>query len=126
MAPEVYTITQANRSLSNEQSGRTKRYLISMAIRTACVLAAIVVPGWPKWLFIVGAVVLPYLAVVMANAGHENDDPGAMGVTPITLPSQAQAQADSRSRANPHANSQPNSQPKIAITMRQATSFERD
>lgn len=122
MAPEVYTITQANRSLSSEQSGRTKRYLISMAIRTACVLAAIVVPGWPKWLFIVGAVVLPYLAVVMANAGHENDDPGAMGVSPITLPSQAQAQADSRSRANPPANSQP----KMAITMQQTTSFERD
>ena len=98
MAPEVYTITQAKRGLSNEQSGRTKRYLISMAIRTACVIAAIVVPGWPKWLFIVGAVVLPYLAVVAANAGHENDDPGAMGVTPVALPTQAQAQAYSRSQ----------------------------
>lgn len=94
MAPEVYNITAANRSLSNEQSGRTKRYLISMAIRTACVLAAIVVPGWPKWIFIVGAVVLPYLAVVIANAGHENDEPGSVGVTPVSLPSQSQAQSE--------------------------------
>lgn len=94
MAPEVYNITAANRSLSNEQSGRTKRYLISMGIRTACVLAAIVVPGWPKWIFIVGAVVLPYLAVVIANAGHENDEPGSVGVTPVSLPSQSQAQSE--------------------------------
>ncbi len=107
MAPEVYTITQASRSLSNEQSGRTKKYLVSMAIRTACVLAAIVVPGWPKWLFIAGAVVLPYLAVVMANAGHESDNPGAMGVTPVTLPSQAQAQAASRTSNAPTYNHNP-------------------
>ncbi len=119
MAPEVYTITQANRSLSNEQSGRTKKYLISMAIRTACVLAAIVVPGWPKWLFIAGAVVLPYLAVVMANAGHENDHPGSMGVTPVTLPSQAQAQAESR-MYNPQANQQ------NLVSTREITSTIRD
>lgn len=92
MAPEVYTITATNRALSNEQSGRTKRYLISMAIRTACVLAAIVVPGWPKWIFIAGAVVLPYLAVVIANAGRENDQPGSMGVDSVALPSAAAAQ----------------------------------
>lgn len=92
MAPEVYTITATNRPLSNEQAGRTKRYLISMGIRTACVLAAIVVPGWPKWIFIAGAVVLPYLAVIIANAGRENDEPGALGVTAVALPSAAAAQ----------------------------------
>ncbi|MCH9738136.1 MAG: DUF3099 domain-containing protein [Actinomycetia bacterium] len=96
MAPEVYTITQTNRALSNEQAGRTKRYLISMAIRTACVLAAIVVPGWPKWFFIVGAVVLPYLAVVIANAGRENDEPGLMGVMAVSLPSVSSAQENQR------------------------------
>lgn len=96
MAPEVYTITATNRALSSEQSGRTKRYLISMGIRTACVLAAIVVPGWPKWIFIAGAVVLPYLAVVIANAGRENDEPGSMGVTAVALPSAASAQEHER------------------------------
>lgn len=92
MAPEVYTITATSRALSNEQSGRTKRYLISMGIRTACVLAAIVVPGWPKWIFIAGAVVLPYLAVVIANAGRGSDEPGTMGVAAVALPSAASAQ----------------------------------
>lgn len=77
---EVFTITGAQRALSQEQTGRTRRYLISMGIRTACVLGAIVVPGWPRWVLIAGAVVLPYLAVVVANAGRENDDPGELGV----------------------------------------------
>ena len=99
MAPEVYTITATNRALSIEQSGRTRRYLISMGIRTGCVLAAIVVPGWPKWLFIAGAVVLPYLAVVIANAGRENDEPGAMGVTPLVLPTAASAREVHRGNA---------------------------
>jgi hypothetical protein len=78
---EVFTITDAQRPLSVEQAGRTRRYLISMGIRTACVIAAIFVPGWPRWVLIAGAVVLPYLAVVVANAGRENDEPGQAGVS---------------------------------------------
>ena len=42
-----------------------------MGIRTACVIAAVIIPGWPRWLFLVGAVFLPYIAVVVANAGRE-------------------------------------------------------
>lgn len=79
---EVFTITEAQRGLSDEQTGRQRKYLISMGIRTACVLAAIVVPGWPRWVFLAGAVVLPYLAVVIANAGRESDEPGEVGVAP--------------------------------------------
>ena len=79
----VYTITGAQRALSEEQSGRTKRYLISMGIRTACFIGAILIPGWPRWVLIAGALVLPYLAVVVANAGRENDEPGDLGVLPM-------------------------------------------
>lgn len=83
----VYSITQARRSLTDDQGPRTRRYLISMGIRTACVLAAIVVPGWPRWILIAGAVFLPYFAVVMANAGRENDEPRDVPtVTPVMQP----------------------------------------
>lgn len=82
---EVFTITEAQRGLSVEQTGRTRRYLVSMGIRTACVIGAIVVPGWPRWVLIAGAVVLPYLAVVVANAGRESDEPGDLGVTEVPL-----------------------------------------
>lgn len=44
-----------------------------MGIRTGCVIGAIFVPGWPRWVLIAGAVVLPYLAVVIANAGKSRD-----------------------------------------------------
>lgn len=57
--------------MSSEQTGRTFRYLVSMGIRTACVILAIIVPGWPRWVFLAGAVLLPYLAVVAANAGRD-------------------------------------------------------
>lgn len=75
----VYTITGAQRALSDEQTGRTRRYLISMGIRTACFIGAVLIPGWPRVLLIIGAVALPYLAVVVANAGRENDEPGDVG-----------------------------------------------
>jgi len=103
-APEsepVYTITEAQRGLSREQVGRTRRYLISMGIRTSCVIAAIFVPGWPKWIFIVGAVVLPYLAVVVANAGRENDEPGQVGPVPGEFMPLQLEQASDRGQAGP-------------------------
>ena len=40
-----------------------------MAIRTLCFIGAIVVgPGWLRWVLVAGAFLLPYVAVVMANA----------------------------------------------------------
>lgn len=70
---EVHRITTARTSLSEDQSGRTRRYLISMAIRTVCFIGAIIADGWLRWALVVGALVLPYVAVIVANAGREND-----------------------------------------------------
>lgn len=68
---DVPSITTALAPLSEDISGRTRRYLVSMGIRTACFLAAIVTTGWLRYTLLVGAVLLPYLAVVIANAGRE-------------------------------------------------------
>jgi Protein of unknown function (DUF3099) len=65
---EVYRITGAPASRSADLDRRVHRYLISMALRTACVLLVFVVPGPAKWVFGAGAVFLPYVAVVFANA----------------------------------------------------------
>lgn len=43
-----------------------------MAIRTVCFLGAILASGWLRWLLVAGAVLLPYVAVVMANAGRKS------------------------------------------------------
>ena len=51
-----------------------------MGIRTLCflVVAGLAMshfgPSWLPWIFVVGAVVLPYIAVVMANASNTKSD----------------------------------------------------
>lgn len=67
----VHTVTTARRGASEDISTRTKRYLIMMGIRTFCFGAAVFTHGTLRWASIIGAVILPYLAVVVANAGRE-------------------------------------------------------
>jgi hypothetical protein len=70
--PEVHAITSVGRGRSEQLHDRTKRYLITMGIRTLCFALAIVVTiTWLRWTFAALAVVLPYLAVVAANAGGD-------------------------------------------------------
>jgi Flp pilus assembly protein TadB len=64
---DVYTITSATGSRSADMQQRAGRYLVSMLIRTLCVVLVIVVPGPLRWVFVVGAIVLPYVAVIAAN-----------------------------------------------------------
>ncbi|CAA9346278.1 MAG: hypothetical protein AVDCRST_MAG34-1263 [uncultured Nocardioidaceae bacterium] len=75
--PEPVRITSAARPRSQDIRGRERRYLISMGIRTLCfVLAVVFMDYWVMWLFLVGAVFLPYIAVVVANAGAAPDPAG--------------------------------------------------
>ena len=75
--PEPVRITTATRSHRDDIARRQKRYLISMGVRTVCFVAAIVSIGhWFVWIFLVGSFVLPYIAVVMANAGADPDPGG--------------------------------------------------
>jgi hypothetical protein len=69
--PEVFSISKVETGLTEDQAGRQRRYLISMALRTACFVGGIMAEGALRWILIVGAVVLPYFAVVIANAGRE-------------------------------------------------------
>ena len=68
-------ITTAPTSAADDIAGRQRRYLISMAIRTACVVGAVTVgPGLLRWVLVAGAVLLPYVAVIFANVGNNQDD----------------------------------------------------
>ncbi|MFT3889587.1 MAG: DUF3099 domain-containing protein [Arachnia sp.] len=60
-------ITSANKGLSLDVAERQRRYLITMAIRTACFLLFLVVPGWWKVVTLAGAALLPAIAVLLAN-----------------------------------------------------------
>jgi hypothetical protein len=67
----VYQITGARRGVRDDVNSRTRRYLFSMGVRTACFIGAVLAGGWLRWVLIVGALVLPYLSVVFANGGRE-------------------------------------------------------
>ncbi len=68
--PDPVRITSASRSHSADLRHREKRYVISMTIRTVCfVLTVVTIGHWFMWIFLAGALVLPYVAVVMANVG---------------------------------------------------------
>jgi hypothetical protein len=68
----VYQITGARPGVRDDVDSRTRRYLISMGVRTLCFVGAVLVgDGWLRWVLIVGALVLPYVSVVFANAGRE-------------------------------------------------------
>ena len=74
---ESFSITAAPKSLKSDLAGRQRRYLISMLIRTACFLLTVWLPSPYRWFALVGAMFLPYIAVVIANAGRETIFPGA-------------------------------------------------
>ena len=67
----VYQITGARRGVRDDVNSRTRRYLISMGVRTVCFILAVVTTGWLRWVFIAAAILLPYLSVVFANGGRE-------------------------------------------------------
>ena len=74
---EVYDVTSAPKALSNDLLSRQKRYFISMMIRTLCFILTVILPSPFRWFALFGAVTLPYVAVVIANAGRETITPGA-------------------------------------------------
>jgi hypothetical protein len=71
----VYTITDAVKPLSEDVSNRQRRYLISMGVRTICLVLAVLlwgrIPWWLMGFLLVGAIVLPYVSVVFANGGRQ-------------------------------------------------------
>lgn len=68
MKNRVQSVTTASPGRSTDLSARQRRYLWMMGIRAACLPLALVSDGWLRWVFLLGAVVLPYFAVVVANA----------------------------------------------------------
>jgi hypothetical protein len=67
----VASITTAQVGLTDDLAMRTRRYLWTMGVRTACFVLAIAVDHWTRWVFALLAVFLPYVGVIGANAGRE-------------------------------------------------------
>ena len=74
--PAVTSLPQAPQ---DEARIRVRNYWITMGVRMACfALTVLVTPyGWYTWVFALGAAVLPYIAVVFANAATPTGTTGA-------------------------------------------------
>ncbi len=74
----VHVVTQARRSMSDDIAYRQRRYLWMMGIRAVCFGIAVLMfinhLGWLTAIPAVGAIVIPYFAVVFANGGREPDN----------------------------------------------------
>jgi hypothetical protein len=72
---QAHLVTEARPGLTEDIRYRERRYLIMMGIRTVCLIAAVLMfvnhLGWLTAIPAVGAIVIPYFAVVFANAGRE-------------------------------------------------------
>ncbi|MFE4263127.1 DUF3099 domain-containing protein [Streptomyces sp. NPDC056883] len=69
---EPESITRARTGLTQDVRGRQRRYIAAMGVRTACVV--VMAATWNRWpvlalCALAGGVVIPYLAVVAAQAG---------------------------------------------------------
>ncbi|WP_053666123.1 DUF3099 domain-containing protein [Streptomyces sp. MMG1121] len=70
-APPAESITRARTGLTHDLRGRQRRYLVAMLVRSACVV--VMAATWNRWPVVAvsalaGAVVIPYVAVVVAQA----------------------------------------------------------
>ncbi|MFG3201518.1 DUF3099 domain-containing protein [Streptomyces sp. NPDC048192] len=100
---QVFRITGARTGLAEDVRGRQRRYVISMTIRTVSVILAVSLWNVERYVAIVALVagaLLPYVAVVIANAGRERPPslPSTFIATPmrpmITPPRAEEARAE--------------------------------
>jgi hypothetical protein len=71
----AHLVTEAAKPRSEDIAYRERRYLIMMGFRIACFGLTIILfasgAGWLAAIPAVGAIVIPYFAVVFANGGRE-------------------------------------------------------
>ncbi|MEY9936824.1 DUF3099 domain-containing protein [Streptacidiphilus sp. MAP5-3] len=86
----VVRITDARPSVTDDIRHRQRRYALTMGIRTLCVILAVVLWQESRIAAIIALVcggVLPYIAVVYANAGRETTvDPPEAYIPPQAGP----------------------------------------
>ncbi len=70
-SPETVVVTTAGRSHTDDRMLRQRRYILTQLARISCFVLAVAlpVPLWAQLGLIVGAVALPWMGVVAANAG---------------------------------------------------------
>ena len=94
----MHLVTQARRPMSEDIRYRQHRYLIMMAIRALCFAVAIILfVNHLRWLVLipaVGAILIPYIAVIFANGGREPDNMRGFLEHRVNLPARRDPSGD--------------------------------
>lgn len=80
---EVFEITDATERRSAGVNSRAKSYAFKMFLRIVCIIAAVMVQGVWQWVFLAGAAIIPWLAVVVANGEHKQSSSGFTAYLPV-------------------------------------------
>lgn len=86
MADE-YRVTSVGAAPAEDRAHRMRAYFIMMTIRIACVASLFFVRGWWVLISAAGAIILPYFAVLIANAVSSTDGERPDAPTPLQLES---------------------------------------
>ena len=71
----AFRITSAPHTPAEDLAGRQRRYLISMAVRVVCFVSAVAFfDGWLRYVLMMAAILLPYVAVVFANIDEKRSE----------------------------------------------------
>ncbi|MFC9918714.1 DUF3099 domain-containing protein [Agromyces binzhouensis] len=83
--PPLQSITSLPPSPEEERRSRMIKYTVMMSIRVVCIIALLFVQGWWLLVFALGAVFLPYFAVVVANVAttRRSDVESPGGLVPL-------------------------------------------
>jgi Flp pilus assembly protein TadB len=82
----VISVTSAQPGRSEDLESRIFRYAWMMSLRVVCFIGAVITPSPWRWILLVGAVLLPSVAVVLANARRTKVVSGPKVYVPPTRP----------------------------------------
>lgn len=82
---KINAVTSIEESPEVERRRRFLIYTISMVIRFACVVLVVFTGGIWQWIFGLGAVFLPYFAVVIGNNSGGQSGHTAVRVEPLAI-----------------------------------------
>jgi hypothetical protein len=95
---DVTLVTDAQRPMSEDIAFRERRYLLMMGIRVACFIVAVILfvahEPWLAAIPAIGAIVIPYFAVVFANGGREPSKSSGFRIYQPNLPERYLAAQD--------------------------------
>jgi len=80
------SVTSLEIAPDQERRSRFLKYTIAMVVRVICIILAVIVPlGWLTVVFAIGAIFLPYFAVIIANEGSSRANSKSSKVEAPTL-----------------------------------------